>query len=301
MASSYSELKFELISTGEQSGTWGNTTNTNIGTAINEAIAGMATVAASGAVTLPWANTAASQDARNYVLNLTGTVSGEWYLTVPSIEKPYVVFNNSGGSAVIQTSGGTEFVTIPDGYKAPVYVDGTDVLPMFDWLPTLALGAPLSIANGGTGNTSIPAGVVTSNGTQFSYTAQPSGSLVGTTATQTLTNKVIQPRIFSTTAFGSTYAVSIDEYDMAVATAQTGSVTFSAPSGTPYNGQKLVIRMTADVGGSVALTFNTSTNGFRAVGTVLPSLLNAAYTLYVGCIWNSTASKWDVVAVNTGA
>ena len=42
MASTYSDLKFELIGTGEQSGTWGTTTNTNLGTAIQEAITGSA-------------------------------------------------------------------------------------------------------------------------------------------------------------------------------------------------------------------------------------------------------------------
>jgi hypothetical protein len=45
MASSYSDLKIELIATGEQSGTWGTTTNTNLGTALSEAITGSADVA----------------------------------------------------------------------------------------------------------------------------------------------------------------------------------------------------------------------------------------------------------------
>ena len=44
MSSTFSALKFELITTGEQSGTWGSTTNTNIGTAIEQAIVGMATL-----------------------------------------------------------------------------------------------------------------------------------------------------------------------------------------------------------------------------------------------------------------
>ena len=74
MASTYSNLKFQLMATGENSGTWGNVTNVNLGTAIEEAIAGTADVTfASADVTLTLSNTNASQTARNMRLNLTGT------------------------------------------------------------------------------------------------------------------------------------------------------------------------------------------------------------------------------------
>ena len=77
MASTYSDLKIELIGTGEQSGTWGTTTNTNLGTALGEAITGSADVPFSSAdVTLTLTNTNASQSARNLRLNLTGTSGG---------------------------------------------------------------------------------------------------------------------------------------------------------------------------------------------------------------------------------
>ncbi len=71
--STYSNLKFELIANGDQSGTWGGTTNVNIGTAIDEAITGSATVTFSGSdVTLTWLDTNATQTARNLRLFLTG-------------------------------------------------------------------------------------------------------------------------------------------------------------------------------------------------------------------------------------
>ena len=77
MASTYSDLKIELIATGEQSGTWGTTTNTNLGTALEEAITGSADVSfSSGTVTLTLTNTNATQSARNLRLNLTGTSGG---------------------------------------------------------------------------------------------------------------------------------------------------------------------------------------------------------------------------------
>ena len=86
MASTYSTLKFELIGTGEQSGTWGNTTNTNLGTAIQEAITGSADVTfASGAVTLTLTDTNATQTARNLRLNLICTSGGAQNLVVPDI------------------------------------------------------------------------------------------------------------------------------------------------------------------------------------------------------------------------
>lgn len=298
MASSYSELKFELPATGEQSGTWGNTTNTNIGTAINEAIAGMAEVTIDGDTTLAWLNTAASQEARNYVLKLVaGTVAAGFNLVVPTIEKPYIVVNESGYTATVKTSAGTG-VSVPTGKSVAVYVDGTDVIALFDYMPALSLGTALPISSGGTGSSTVSAGLVTSTGSAFGSTAKPTGTVVGTSDAQTLTNKIIQPRIHSDGTFPSSFTPDASAYDMFVATSQaTSPVTFNVPSGTPYNGQKIIFRMTAST--TVGLGFNAA--GYRAVGVVLPSTLSSGYTLYVGCIWNSTASIWDVVAVNSGS
>jgi hypothetical protein len=90
MASTYSSLKVELIATGEQAGTWGVTTNTNLGTALEEAITGTADVSFSSAdVTLTLTDTNGSQTARNLRLNLTGTSGGARNLIVPAIEKFY--------------------------------------------------------------------------------------------------------------------------------------------------------------------------------------------------------------------
>ena len=101
MPSTYSELKIELIATGEQTGTWGATTNTNLGTALEEAITGSADVTfASGDVTLTLTNTNASQAARHLRLNLIGTTGGAARnLVVPTIQKLYLI-NNTCGDAV---------------------------------------------------------------------------------------------------------------------------------------------------------------------------------------------------------
>jgi hypothetical protein len=97
MASTYStNLKIELIGTGEQAGTWGNTTNTNLGTALEQAVVGKADVTMSSTtVTLTLSNSNAAQNARAIYLNLTGSPGGAAVLEVPAIEKPYIVKNGS--------------------------------------------------------------------------------------------------------------------------------------------------------------------------------------------------------------
>ena len=296
MASSYSELKFELISTGEQSGTWGSTTNSNIGTAINEAIAGAATIAISGNTTLPWLNTVASQDARNMALFLTdGGVSANYELVVPAIHKPYAIVNISGYTATVKTASGTG-VDVPTGKSALVYVDGTNVAPMINYLPSLTLGTALALANGGTGSTGVASGVVTSNGTAFSSIAQPAGDLVGTTATQTISNKAITSRIASVASAGATATPNGNTTDQYIITAQDQAVAFANITGSPVDGQKLIIRI-KDNGTPRAITWSSGSGGYRPVGASLPTTTAANKVTYIGCIYNSSALYWDVIAV----
>jgi hypothetical protein len=163
MASTYSDLKFELIGTGEQSGTWGVTTNTNLGTAIEEAITGSADVTfASGTVTLTLTNTNASQTARNLRLNLTGTSGGAQDLIVPTIEKFYLVNNGCADAITVKNSTGTG-VAVPAGKAMLVFNNGTDVVEGITYITaletstatigTLTLTNALVIAQGGTGAT----------------------------------------------------------------------------------------------------------------------------------------------------
>ena len=128
MASSYSDLKLELIGTGEQSGSWGTTTNTNIGTALEEAIAESVDVSfSSGTVTLTLTNSNGTQSARHLRLNLTGTSGGAQNLVVPAIEKPYLVNNGCADAITVKTSGGSG-IAVPAGKTMWVYVDGTNVV-----------------------------------------------------------------------------------------------------------------------------------------------------------------------------
>lgn len=152
MASTYSNLKIQLMATGENTTTWGDVTNVNLGTAIEEAIAGSADVTfASANVTLSLTNTNTTQVARNMRLRCTGTTGGSTRnLVVPSIEKPYVVQNDCADSILVKTSAGTG-VTVPAGKTMWVYVDGTDVVDAVTHLSSLTLSTALAVAQGGTG------------------------------------------------------------------------------------------------------------------------------------------------------
>jgi hypothetical protein len=106
MASSYSDLKIQLMATGENSGTWGTVTNANLGTALEEAIVGRATAnfTSDANLTLTLTDTNATQIARNFVLNVTSGVSLTVTrdLIVPAIEKPYLIQNNTTGGQSIR-------------------------------------------------------------------------------------------------------------------------------------------------------------------------------------------------------
>ena len=139
MSSTYSPLKIELIGTGDQSGSWGDTTNTNLGTALEEAITGSADVTfASGTVTLTLTDTNATQIARNLRLNLTGTSGGAQNLIVPAIEKLYLVNNGCADTITIKNSTGTG-VAVPAGKTLFVFNTGTNVVEAISYISSLAV------------------------------------------------------------------------------------------------------------------------------------------------------------------
>jgi hypothetical protein len=162
MASTYSNLKFELIGTGDQSGTWGITTNTNLGTAIEQALVGMATISSgfTGSpltLSLTLTDTNAAQNARALCLNLTQSLASAGTLNVPAIEKPYMIINATGQTVTVKVSGLTG-VAVPTGKRAFVYNNGTDVGEFVNYLSSLSLGTDLAVADGGTGLSSGTSG-----------------------------------------------------------------------------------------------------------------------------------------------
>jgi len=156
MASTYSDLKIELIGTGDQTGTWGSTTNNNFSVAITEAITGSADVTFSSAdVTITLTDSNAAQTARNLRLNLTGTSGGARNLILGSgcqIEKLYLVNNGLADAVTVKNTTGTG-ISVAAGKSMFVFNNGTNVVDATTYLSSLTLGTALPIASGGTGQT----------------------------------------------------------------------------------------------------------------------------------------------------
>jgi hypothetical protein len=140
MSSTYStNLALELIGTGDQAGTWGNTTNTNLGTLIEQAISGYVTQAVSTGtdttITIP---NGATGVARNMYIELTGTGGASTNLIVPANKKLYFIFNNtSSGQVTVKVSGQTG-VSVPNKAKIILVSNGTDVVDATNYIGNIS-------------------------------------------------------------------------------------------------------------------------------------------------------------------
>lgn len=131
MASSYStDLKIELMVTGENSGTWGDKTNTNWNV-IQQAVTGFEAISVAGGsqTTALVMSNATLSNARNMVLSFTGTITGNQTITIPDgIEKFYLLYNGTSGAFTVtfKTVSGTG-ITLTQGNYCFAYSDGTNV------------------------------------------------------------------------------------------------------------------------------------------------------------------------------
>jgi hypothetical protein len=174
MASTFSNLGLNLQATGENSGTWGELTNVNL-QEIDNAIAGVVTITLTGNTTLAFTSNATSttftdEAGRNKTIILSGALSATTVtVSVPNIEKDYVIINNSGATATI-SSGGSTTVSIGTGSKNYVIVDPTTT-SVISAVPAATPGGSntfVQFNNNGVfgGITNTTAGfILTSNGT----------------------------------------------------------------------------------------------------------------------------------------
>jgi microcystin-dependent protein len=174
MSSTYStNLAIELIGTGDQAGNWGSTTNTNLGTLLEQAISGYVTQAvATGTDTTLAMTNGASATARNMTIELTGTGGASTNLVVPANKKLYFIYNNSTGAVTVKVSGQTG-VSVPATAKIALVSNGTDVVVAENYMvsPTL-LNAAL------TGTPTAPTASVGTNTTQIATTAFVNAAIV---------------------------------------------------------------------------------------------------------------------------
>jgi len=189
MPSTYSpDLRIELIATGEQSGTWGTTTNTNLGTLIEDAISGYVSVSITSADQALTANNGAADQARNMIVNLTTTTSASFNVYVPPASKFYVIRNSSAYQATIYcstvigntTAAGTG-VIVPASSTTIVFSDGTNVVSALNYLPSA-----LPVSSGGTGQTTYTDGQLLIGNTTGNTLTK--ATLTGTTNRVTVTN-----------------------------------------------------------------------------------------------------------------
>jgi len=181
MPSTYStNLGIELITTGEQAGTWGATTNTNLGTLIEQAISGYATQAITdGADTVITIPSGSSGVARNMYLELTGTLTAARNLIVPANRKLYFIYNNtSGGFAVTVKVSGLTGVSVPNGVRTILVSNGTDIVDAVSYASSFRAGSinstPIGATTASTGAFTTLSASSTVSGTGFStYFASP--------------------------------------------------------------------------------------------------------------------------------
>lgn len=195
------------------------------------------------------------------------------------------------GTAISAASSGTDYAPATSGTSI-LYGNGSG------GFSNVTVGTGLSFSTGtlsNSGVTSYPgAGIAVSTGSAWgtSLTA-PTGTIVGTTDTQTLTSKRVTPRV-STTTSSATPTINTDNVDVYGLTAQTADITSFTTnlSGTPTDGQTLRIYIVGTA--ARAITWGAS---FEASTVSLPTTTVSTNRLDVGFLWNAATSKWRCVAV----
>lgn len=185
MPSTYTTANgIELIATGEQSGAWGDTTNLNL-QIVDRVLTGVGTITLSGTTHTLTTTDGTLSDGMYRVLVLGGSPSGTNTVTVSpnDAQKTYMVYNNSGQSAVF-TQGSGANVTVANGDTKLVYMDGAGSgAAVFDFTANLAISSvnitggsvtgitDLAVADGGTGASTIA-------GAQTNLEVDPAGTAV---------------------------------------------------------------------------------------------------------------------------
>ena len=152
MASSFSDLGLELMVTGENAGTWGDKTNQNLNL-VQQAIAGFQAVTVNGTGTTTLAMTDATiSNARNAIIKLSGTITGNINVTIPnSIEKSYIVENATSGSHTVtfKTVSGSGFTfSATEKTRAILYADGTNIIEVINNTAQLQDLSNLAVTDG---------------------------------------------------------------------------------------------------------------------------------------------------------
>lgn len=307
MASTYSSnLRLELITTGEQQGTWGSTTNNNLGTLLEQAITGYASVAVTdGADTTLTTANGSSDQARNMTLNLTGALTAARNVICPSTPKIYVVKNSTtGGFAVTLKVTGQTGISVPNGGTYLLFVDGTDVRQ-----------ASGGVVNGGTGS-STAAGARTNLGVAIGTNVQAWDADLDAIAALAGTSGFLKKAAANTwTLDTSTYLTSLGigtltqawDADLDAISALAGTSGFlkktAANTWSLDTSTYLTTSATANV--AVGYTVSPANLGTITTGTVTPNPASGNYQYYTNSGAHTIAAPSsdcaiDILVTNSG-
>ena len=252
MASSYTNsLKIQEIGNGDQSGSWGTSTNTNW-TLIEQAVAGVQVITMSNTnYTLTNLN-GVLDEARNMVLVVQGTNSSVYQVIAPLVTKMYVIYNNTSGGYAITVGGSTgSVITIPNGVTAQVYCDGVNFY-----------SAQTGSAGNFTINGTLTASGVTDTGSLSAASLSVSGaatfSNIPTAPTATTGDNSTK---IATTAFVQASTGSLGT--MASQNANNVNITGGNMSGVAIT--------TGSVNGLTTTSIGTNSYGTRTVSSSAPS------------------------------